>query len=281
MKAVFKFIIVCFLFILPVVIYYSAKTFWLLTDEKYKSTIYGNEVYKAIEKSRKKTKYKKLILGDSTANQFYDCKKKGPNDAYSLTCTQAIGMVGQFILLNNYLNSGNRPDTVYLVYTPFSFWDNLDQIYTYHYFLKPFYYDEYKPLMTKNVMEQIRKIPKYWACHIPYIQTTGWAPDVKPQERHYSFLSPISTEYLSKIDSLSNEYKFDFEMIPTFVACHWKDSIQHFNHKEYESYDYGGKIKRYMEHIHYLSDSCFIDEVHLKHPMLYKERIDSLLNLVH
>ena len=133
------------LFILPVVIFYSVKTLWLLTDDKYKSTIYGNEVYKAIEKSKKKNKRNKLILGDSTANQFYNCKDGDPQDAYSLTCTQAIGMVGQYLLLTNYLNTGNRPDTVYLVYTPFSFWDNLDQVYTYHYFLKPFYYDEYKP----------------------------------------------------------------------------------------------------------------------------------------
>lgn len=267
------------LFILPVVIFYSVKTLWLLTDDKYKSTIYGNEVYKAIEKSKKKNKRNKLILGDSTANQFYNCKDGDPQDAYSLTCTQAIGMVGQYLLLTNYLNTGNRPDTVYLVYTPFSFWDNLDQVYTYHYFLKPFYYDEYKPLMTKTVIEQIRRIPKYWACHIPYIQTTGWAPDIKPQERDYSFLSPISTEYLAKIDSLSIEYKFDLEIIPTYVANHWKDSINHFNRKEYEGSNYSNKLTHYLDHINYLPDSCFIDEVHLKHPMLYKERIDSILNL--
>ena len=279
MKKITKFIIVCILFTLPIVFFYSAKTFWLLIDDKYKSTVYGNEVYKALEKSKKKTKYRKLILGDSTANQFYNCKKEDPNGAYSLSCTQAIGMVGQFILLNNYLNAGNRPDSVYLVYTPFSFWDNLDQVYTYHYFLKPFYYDEYKPLMTKTVIEQIRRIPKYWACHIPYIQTTGWAPDIKLQERHYSFLSPISTEYLTKIDSLSIEYKFDLEIIPTYVANHWRDSINHFNRKEFESTVFGNKLTQYLEQIYYLPDSCFIDEVHLKHPMLYKERIDSILNL--
>ena len=217
MRKDIKFIVVFILFAIPIVVYYSAKTIWQLTDEKYKLTIYGNEVYKSIGKSKKKTNYRKLILGDSTANQFYNCNDKDSCDAYSLTSTQAIGMVGQYILLSNYLNAGNRPDIVYLVYTPFSFWDNLDQVYTYHYFLKPFFYDEYKPLMTKTVMEQIRKIPKYWACHIPYIQTTGWAPDITLQERHYYFLSPISTEYLNKFDSLSHEYQFDFVIIPTYV----------------------------------------------------------------
>lgn len=279
MKNIIKFLIISAIFISPVIIYYSAKSIWLLCNEKYKQTIYGNEVYKAIENSKKKTKHKKLILGDSTAQQFFNYQNNNHDDAYSLSCTQAIGMVGQFFLLNNYIKAGNRPDTVYLVYTPFSFWDNLDQVYTYHYFLKPFYYDEYKPLMTGTVMEQISKIPKYWACHIPYIQTTGWAPDIKPQERNYSFMSPISIEYLTKIDSLSKEYEFDLEIIPTYVANHWKDCVSHFKRHEYEGYNFSDKLKHYLEQIHYLPDSCFIDEVHLKHPMLYKQEMDSLLNI--
>ena len=255
MKSFIRFILINLLFLSPIAIYYSVKTAWLFKDDKYKVSIYGNEIYRAIEKSRKKTSYKKLILGDSTANQFYNCKEKNPDSAYSLCCNQAIGMIGQYILLNNYINAGNRPDSVFLVYTPFSFWDNLDQVYTYHYFLKPFYYDENKPLMTKTVIEQIRKIPKYWACHVPFILTTGWAPDIKPQERHYSFLSPISAEYLAKIDSLSKEYRFDLEITPTYVANHWKDSISHFNHKEYEGYSYSDKLTYYLEHIRFLPDT--------------------------
>ena len=27
--------------------------------------------------------------------------------------------------------------------------------------------------------------------HIPFIQTTDWAPNIQPEERHYTFLSPI------------------------------------------------------------------------------------------
>lgn len=267
------------LFVMPIVIYYTAKTVWLLKDDQYKTTIYGNEIYRAIEKSKKKTKYKKLILGDSTANQFYNCKKDDPDSAYSLTCNQAIGMVGQFILLNNFINAGNRPDSVFLVYTPFSFWDNLDQVYTYHYFLKPFYYDEYLPLMNKTVKEQIRKIPKYQICHLPIIQTTIWAPDLKQEERHYSFLSPICIEYLSKIDSLSIHNNFYFEIIPTFVAKHWKDSISHFNRHEYMHNSYTYKLNHYLDNIIYLDDSCFVDEVHLKYPSKYQAQLNRQLHV--
>ena len=279
MKHITKFIFATFLFTIPIVIYYSAKTIWLLMDDRYKESIYGNEVYKAIEKSKKRNKARKLFLGDSTANQFYNCKKEDSPNTYSLTCTQAIGMVGQYILLHNYLNAGNRPDSVFLIYTPFSFWDNLDQIYTYHYFLKPFFYDEYKPLMTQIVMEQVRKIPKYWACHFPFIQTTGWAPEIKPQERNYTFLSPISSDYLEKIDSLSKEYCFNLEIVPTFVAKHWEHEISLFNRDEFVNHECCAKLTQYLHNISFLPDTCFIDEVHLKHPELYKHRMDSLLYL--
>lgn len=279
MKKILYFISICLLFASPIVLYYTVKTVYLLKNDQYKETIYGNEIYHAIEKSKKKTKYKKLILGDSTANQFYNCKEEDPDSAYSLSCNQAIGMIGQYILLNNYIKAGNRPDTVYLVYTPFSFWDNLDQVYTYHYFLKPFYYDEYKPLMSGTVKEQIRKIPKYQLCHIPYIQTTGWAPNIKQEKRNYSFLSPISKEYLSKFDSLSNKYNFTFRIIPTFVAEHWRDSIKHFRHNEYADCCFKREISNFLKSIPYLADSCFVDEVHLKTPKLYQAIINQKLHL--
>jgi len=279
MKKIISFICIFILFVSPIVFYYTVKTIYLLKDDNYKKTIYGNEIYRAIEKSKKKTTYKKLILGDSTANQFYNCKEEDPDSAYSLSCNQAIGMIGQYILLHNYLEAGNRPDTVYLVYTPFSFWDNLDQVYTYHYFLKPFYYDEYKPQMSPLVLNQIHKIPKYILCHFPLIQTTGWAPDIKQEKRDYSFLSPISKEYLSIIDSLSTKYNFTLNIIPTFVAEHWRDSINHFNRNEYANSSFEIKLSSYLDNITYLADSCFADEVHLKNPQLYKSIINKRLHL--
>ena len=102
MKKIVVFIINIVIFLTPIALYYTIKSVYLLRNDRYKKTIFGNEIYRAIEKSKKKTKYKKLILGDSTANQFYNCKEEDPDSAYSLSCNQAIGMVGQYILLQNY-----------------------------------------------------------------------------------------------------------------------------------------------------------------------------------
>lgn len=42
------------LFASPIGFYYTVKTIYLLKDDLYKKTIYGNEIYRAIEKSKKK-----------------------------------------------------------------------------------------------------------------------------------------------------------------------------------------------------------------------------------
>lgn len=279
MRNILHFIVHFLLFVCPIVAYYTARAAWFMKDDRYKNIVYGNEIYRAIAKSKQRTPYRKLIIGDSTANQFYNCKKDDPDSACTLACNQAIGMVGQFLLLNNYLNAGNRPDTVYLVYTPFSFWDNLDQVYTYHYFLKPFYYDEYKPLMTSTVREQISKIPKYWLCHLPYILTTGWAPTIENSERHYTFLSPVCREYLTKIDSLSRYYAFHWEIVPTYVATHWHDTVRRFNRQEYSHYSYAAKMDQYLDSLSYLDDTCFVDDVHLRSPQHYQARLNRRLHL--
>ena len=145
-----KFILSCTIFLLISGIILSIKPNYLVLTGKYKVTVAGKEIYQSIFKSKQKKKSKKILLGDSVGNQLFTNTTN--NDTLnSLACNQAISMAGQFILLNNYLNSGNKVDTVLLIFTPFSFQNNLDQVFTYHYFLKPFYIYEYKPLFKKKL----------------------------------------------------------------------------------------------------------------------------------
>ena len=239
-----------------------------LTNE-YKETIAGSEIYRSINKSKKKTRYKKLIIGDSTANQFFN-NREDNDSIYYLACNQAIGVCGHFFLLNNYIKAGNLPEEVYMVYNPLSFANNLDQTFTYHYFLKPFYNNEYKPLMTCTVYNQIKKIPYYYLCQAPFILTSSWRPQYKPEERDYTFVSPISCEYLRKIDSLCYEYKFKLYLIPSLVDKNKQKEIESFERDEFEKEKYAQKLTIYLDNIIYLNDSCFSDGTHLK-PSLIKQ----------
>ena len=268
------------LFCIPIGIFYIVKSSYMLSNDKYMQEVHGHEVYTSIKKSKEKTKIKKLIIGDSTANQLYNTETDTTSSIYSLTCNQAIGIVGHFFLLNNYLKAGNHPEDVYMIYSPLGFWDNLDQIYTYHYFLKPFYNEEYKPLMTENVFKQIHKIPFYYLCQNPIILTSDWSPELTAEKRDYTFFSPISKEYLEKIASLSKEYSFNLHIIPPFISEYWYETINSFNINEIKGRLFFKDIKSYLKKINYINDSYFSDHLHLKHDHLgyFKNKMDSTIH---
>ena len=179
-------------------------------------------------------------------------------------------MVGHFILLNNYLNAGNKVDTAYMIFTPFSFMNNLDEIFTYHYFLKPFYNEEYISLFTETVKNQVHKIPYNYICRDPVILTSDWAPNFKSKDhRNYTFLSPVSVEYLSKIKDLSIKYNFKIILLPTPTRSSNEKIIDKINKNEIVGTGLGNEFKKYFEIIMYINDTNFSDNVHLKHKEEY------------
>ncbi len=276
-----------FSLLLPIPIY--VKPLYLIVTEKYKyhqnndQALYN--IYINIKKSKQNQKAKKLLLGDSVAQQLF-ANNEYRDPLNSLTCNQAIGIPGQYFLLTNYLLSGNRPDTLYLLFTPMwsSFQNNLDQVYTFHYFLKPFYTNEYTPLFTESLFTQIHKIPFYFLSREPYILTSNWSPDFTSEDKYYyTFLSPISKEYLKKIKDLSIKYHFTIILIPAPVNSIQKTSIENINHTEIATTGMDKEFSEYFNNISYLDDSLFSDKIHLKNPApytkLYKEKyFPELLN---
>ena len=157
LTAIFLFLTIPITNIIPLVMIWTGS---------YKYTVAGNEIYYSIFKSKQKKKFKKLLIGDSVANQLFS-NKKNYTKINSLCCNQAISLTGHYILINNYLSAGNIIDTVYMIFSPSSFQNNLNQIYTYHYFLKPFYTNDYKNLYTKTVNNKIKKLPFYYLSIYP------------------------------------------------------------------------------------------------------------------
>jgi hypothetical protein len=253
-------------------------TFLILTDS-YKHTVAGNEIYYSIFKSKQKKKTKKIIIGDSVGRQLFS--NTTYNDSLnSLACNRGISMAGHFILLNNYLNAGNKIDTVFLIFTPFSFQSNLNDVFTYHYFLKPFYVKEYKPLFTKLVTKQIDKIPYAEFCRFPNILTSNWAPDFKSTDKtDYTFLSPVSVEYLIKRKELSMKHHFKVIILPTPTRISRKAEVGRMMKNEITKNNLGPEFKNYFENIIYLNDNNFVDDVHLKREKLayytryYKDKL--------
>ncbi len=264
-----KFIKKTILFLFLAVVFIEILSGIIVFTKLYLIGCPGNEIYYSIEKSKRKNKSKILLIGDSVGNQLFSNRTN--NDGInSLACNQAIGVVGQYLLLNNYLKTGNKIEKAYMVLTPFSFKNNLDQVFTYHYFLKPFYSSEYDSLFTETVKQQIKKIPYHQFTKIPHILVTTWAPKFIPtKEVNYTFLSPISIEYLIKIKELSTKHNFELTILPTPTSSQKRELIERFDTNEFAKADLAQEFENYFNKIIYLDSIEFYDGTHLIHPENY------------
>lgn len=264
-----RFLINVLLFLVLFAIGLYARSFYLLITEEYKKKVNGADTYNAIAKSKQKKKTRKVLLGDSVGRQLFENTKY--NDTInSFACNQAIGLVGHFLLLNNFLKAGNEVDTVYMIFRPSSFLNNLDEKYTFHYFLKPFYKDEYKPLFTKTVYDQIHKIPFNFISQDPALLTSNWAPDFTARgKKNYTFLSPISAEYMNRIKELSIKHNFELIILPSPVSINSKKDIASIDRSEISSHGLSEEFANYFDQIIFLNDTSFMDGIHLNDPETY------------
>ena len=201
----------------------------------------SSEVYTAIDKSLRSTEgVRALVLGDSLGNQLYSINRYN-DKIYSLACNQAVSLAGQYVLLTNFIkNNDVHGIRVYLVYHPESFSNNLDQNYTFNYFIKPFYSGGDSSLFTNTVKEKIRNIPYHSSPLLPIIKLSILSPDFNPDlsfkisftendipilKEKYLF-SEVSIEYLKKINELAKEHHFEFKVVSPFLRAefgHYED----------------------------------------------------------
>lgn len=264
-----KFLYKVLLFVSLLAVSLHSIAFYLLWNDRYQDLVAAREVYHVISKSKSKNKGKTVLIGDSVARQIFN-NRKHYNTIYSLACNQAISMAGHYFLVNNYLKSGNEIDTLFLFFNPFSFDNNLHQLTTYNYFIKPFYKEEYLPLFTENVNKQVAKIPFHEWSQYPPLLTCNWSPDFSTEgDSGFTFLAPVSIDYLNKIKELAVKHNFELILLPTPVSVEKKPLVEKLNKKEIVDNNFENEFKGYFESILYLEDDNFVDGVHLSDPEAY------------
>jgi len=230
----------------------------------------GAVTYKALSESKKKSKAKKLILGDSVARQFYEPGQVN-SSTVSLACNQAVSLCGQYLLLQNYLQAGNQPDSVTLLLTPTSLRNDLNQVFTFHYFLKPFYTQQNMRFFSDQVFNQINKVPFKNLSQIPSVKASKWAPDYGEKwnkKGEYIEVSEISIEYIDKMQTLCETSGIGFSLIPGPVT----DSLRTKCQKTLLEVSDDKYLKveplfvHYFNNITFLADTLFSDGTHLKKP---------------
>ncbi len=272
-----QFVLKTLLFVLVALAIFQIKSLLMMRNERYVKKVLGAEVYFSIEKSKKRSKARKVLLGDSVGKQLFDGAQE--NDTVnSLTSNQAISMAGQYVLLDNYLKAGNTIDTAYVFFTPFSFVNNLDQIFTYNYFVKPFYRTEYMQLMTPEVKKQVSKIPFTDIAHWPAVLTSNWSPEFQTKDKPtFNLLSPISAQYLHKMSALAKQHHFRLVLVAAPVSLKKKKEVELLNRQEIIDNNLQQEFKGFFESIVWLDESNFKDGTHLKQPEKFKNRYKNII----
>ncbi|MDW7691043.1 hypothetical protein R9C00_20180 [Flammeovirgaceae bacterium SG7u.111] len=259
------------LYIILSLLFIELMSFLVLKSGLYTYDYPGHEIYDAIAKSKKKNPAKKVLIGDSVGMQLFPNHAKNDSVNY-LTSNQSISMVGQYILLKNHLEAGNEIDTLFMLFSPLVFDNNLDQNFTYHYFLKPFDKPQYQPLFTETVKQQIAKIPYSNFSQVPHILVTSWAPNFTSTDSlDFTFLSPISVEYLSKIKELSEKNGFDIVILPAPVSNAKKGLVEQLDKSEAIECGMETEFNSYFDELFYLDSTLFSDGTHLIKPEEYSE----------
>ena len=243
----------------------------------YKYYVASKSIYHVIEKSKKKNASKRVLFGDSVAEQLFDPRDNKQFNINSLAASYAISPLGVYILLNNYIeNNKNITDFIYVL-GPFSFQNNLDLPWTYNYFLKPFYKEEYLKYFddkSKDFIENI-KYSKYSQV-IPSL-ITNWSPEYNKQktENNY-FLSDISIIYLRKIKDLLKQNNIQFHIISPPISDHKNNMVKDLINNIPS--DLTHLFRDYFSNIESLNDSLFLDNVHFRQPHILKDNFELKLN---
>lgn len=249
----------------PFITFKSAYSYF---TDTYKCNVRGSEIYVSIKKSKTKKKVKKLIIGDSAGKQLYD--NNTYNDSiYSLTCNQAISAVGYYILLENFIrsNKGQLPDEVIMIINPRSLLNNLDQIYTYQYFLKPFNKPGNQVYLNELCKKQIHKVPYYYTSQFPFIVNSNWTPYYNAGiDSSFGFISPISNEYLLKIKQLCSSNNLPLSIYSPPLSLANKQNIIAYSHcrTEFKKCELEKEFTEYFKKIKFLPDRLFSDHMHFK-----------------
>ena len=252
------YVVIILLIIVPV-------DFFKIYSHSYDFSVAGSEIYCAINNSRKIRKAKKLILGDSVGHQLYPCEIDY-DSIVSLACNQAITLAGQYFLLKNYIenNVDSLPDEVVLFITPFSLCNDVDK-YAYHYFLKPFPPHKWSKFYTKHLKQRIHSIPLYWSANLPFIQTSNYTPEwATHSSQSIKSISPLSYEYLMKMDSITKQHDVSFRMVSTPIRDDRQIDIESFWYNLPPDYavELNSLLIPYEESVYYMPSDYYLDHVH-------------------
>lgn len=264
-------------------LYYLAQYFIGWKQEP----VFGPELYYAVDLAQEKTEYTSVIIGDSVARLIFapEYQDETQETCY-LATNQAITVLGNYILLNRYLENNPQTKEVIYIVRPQSLANPLWYNFSFQYFIVPFYNDEYKRYIDEETRAYIEeRFGKMYATNKlvkNFIENNAYYMDVylnnileqQLEERDEKHLSALSVKYLPLMVKLCREHGAEF----TVLAAPLPDTPDNHDWEEFaaqiEAEGLASILGDYLEGIDYYDETCFSDEAHFTEEFLAANRAE-------
>ncbi len=247
------------------------------------STLPGGLIFGVLEKSKQKTTADKVILGDSVGYEFLYGANEKELKIHNLTSNQAVAMAGQYLFLKNALEANPKQfKEVYLLCRHTTLSNNLEQPFTWNYFVRPLVTLENMKIFTEDTKAKIKKSPFWWMVFIPMIRINPVFPPVDylslnnttPETPLFSF---TTIEYARKIRELCEKNNLKFYPIAMPVPEIFKP-LKSFYEKEARAQmkkeGLEDMFDNFFKTITFLPDKLYRDGSHFNINFTIEERWD-------
>lgn len=293
-----KFILYIALLLLSVVFFFllsTTDTFRLpiakLTDSGDYITINNgpDEICPYIDKARDGNNYTKLILGDSVCHQMFTDLQDYNDDICILGSNAAITMIGQYILMREFLDNHDEVSDIWLIIIPSSLSSYIDTYYGYQYIVMPNVEKGTLALLDQPTTKQLENV--YGKIFLnPSV--VHFLDRSAPSRKVYLNLlskhgegygnapmSPVSIEYIDKMINLCSEHNVRLHLLSGPVSNARKDIYQDIV-TEFKATGLDQQFPNYSRDIMYYPDIQFRDGIHLggdyANQSSYNEKIKQL-----
>lgn len=244
----------------------------------------NSDVYQAIEASRKKTQYKIVLLGDSVSRQLFNIENQKESKYWHLNSNQAIGVLGNYLLLENYLEKNLKVEQVYYIMRPHSFGNNLNQIWTYGYFVLPFLNEEKnlkylkelaerkewrenKIFLNPSIIKVLEKNPNF----ILKVLKVDLSDGNFKESLKKVYLSEISIKYLQKIQEMCIKRNIEFKVLASPMSDEYLNMDLSFLNQQIKENKLENIFSNYFNSLKFYPKESFSDGVHFKREIIERE----------
>ena len=229
-----------------------------------------NHVFETLQLTKNKINTNTVLVGDSVCRQFFE--EFNTNEVFCLCSNQAYEVVGNYLILKELIKNKSKFKRLILVINPLTLTSELNQIYTYNYFYKPFKYvldnfDYETESYLNKIFGDVNYEPKYKFSQRQFFDNPFWYYFDKPfmfYEKNYEQefkISKINSKYIKKIQSICEENGIEFKMIlPPLPEAWEKEIIKNFNNSDLNQFS------KYFSSGVYYPDEISIDGTHIKNP---------------